>query len=402
MVQSEQNEEKPQISLTEAEKQEKKRAKKARQRSAWAQAVAQQVPSRAQDADTGKAEQSAEMVEGRIDAEAAPAALEAIGTSSGKPVAPAEQVVSHLMQTEAPAGEPAKLSSEASAEDERPAGPTEGKRRGRSRKHMHSGAAPKPSPPSVPIDKAESPALPASASAQAGLEVAQQAAPSMHGDSSITSMAASAEGSSGKAPQEAGGTDWVLPSSGIRAAHAAGEPASTAQQEEPWLEVRAGRPRPAAQQAATSAEARKARKREKRLAKQAADNEAPLPSQQAQQQHGAPSEPSTPAERQQLEPGLAPLQARLNSAQPEAVADSPVHQPLPLRSPPVQQNAQPAARVGSSIQESVSISTYYGSRACMKAYVGSMVRDESAYSDRRCACTAGGHGWPLSGFCSVG
>ena len=357
-MQSEQKEEKPQVTLTEAEKQEKKRAKKARQRSARAQAAAQQVPSQAQDPDTGKAEQSAGMVEGRSDAEAAPAVLEAIGTSSGKQVAPAEQVVSHLMQTEAPAIEPAKLSSKASAEAERAAGPTEGKRRGKSRKQTNSGPAPKPRSGWAPIDNAEAPALPYPDSAQAAPEVAQQVAPSLSGSSGNMMMAEVADASLGEAPQDPEPISQALPPSGPLAAHAAREPALAAQQGEPWLEVRAGRPRPAAQQTTTPAEARKARNREKRLAKQAADNEAPVPSQQAQQQHEARSEPNTPAERQQLEPGQAPWQARLNSAQTQAVAESPTHQPSPLRTPPVQHDAQPAPRIGSSVQESVSLSTH--------------------------------------------
>ena len=262
------------------------------------------------------------------------------------------------MQTEAPASKPAKVSSVASAEAERTAGPIEGKKKGRSRKQIHSGAGPKPSPLSVLVDKAEPPALPASDSAQAGPEAAQQADSSIHGDSSIPSIAASAEVFSGEAPQGPGHTDQALPSSGPWAAHAAQEPASTAQEDEPWLEVRAGRPRPAAQQAATPAEARKARKREKRLAKQAADIVAPLPAQQAQQQHEVPSEPSTSAERQQHAPGQAPLQAWLNSAQPQADTDSSMGQPSPLRTPPVQHDAQPAARIGSSVQESVSPSSH--------------------------------------------
>ena len=395
-TQSEQTEEKPQVSLTEAEKAEKKRAKKARQRSARAQAAAQQVLSRAQDPDTGKGEQSAGIIEGRSDADAAPAALEAIETSSGKPVAPAEQMVSHLMQTEAPAGEPAKLSSEASAEAERLAGPIEGKRRGRSRRQIHSGAVPKPSPVLVPIDKAVSHAPPASDSAKAGPEAAQQADSSIHGDSSITLMAASVEASSGEAPQEPGHTDHTVPSSAPWAAHAAHEPASTAEQAEPWLEVRAGRPRPVAQQAATSAEMRKARKREKRLAKQAADKEAPLPSLQAQQQHEVLSEPSTPAEGQQHTPKQAPSAGCSNSAQPQAVTEPPMLQPS-LRSQAVQHDAQPAVRTGGSIQTSVSLMALPFEVCNQEGLLRlSAVRIKPADTDRWCACTAGDHGWPLS------
>ena len=373
MAQSEQTEEKPQDSLTEAEKAEKKRAKKARQRSARAHAAAQHVPSPAEKSGTEKAEQSAGKHDGSGNVAAAPAASEPIEPSSGQPAGPADKTVGHLMQKEVPAGEPARLSSQASAEVERPAGPTEGKRRGKSKKQTYSGAAPKPSPLSAPDDKAEASVLPASASAQAGPEAAQQADPSIHDDNTITLMAASAIDSSGKAPQGPGHTDQALPSSSPRAAGAAQEPASTPRQEELWLEVRAGKPRPAAQQAATPAEARKARKREKRLAKQAADNEASLPSQQAQQQHEAFSQPSTPAERRQHAPGQAPLQVQLNSSQPQAVPESSMLQPSPLRTPPVQHDAQPAPRIGSSVMESVSLPSLLLRHVRMKAHPSSMV-----------------------------
>ena len=216
-------------------------------------------------------------------------------------------------------------------------------------------------------------------------------------------MAASAGGSSGEASQEPGHTDHTVPSSGPWAAHAAHEPALTAEQEEPWLEVRAGRPRSAAQQAATPAEARKARKREKRLAKQAADNEAPLPSLQAQQQHEVLSEPSTPAEGQQHTPRQAPSAGSSNSAQPQAVTEPPMLQPF-LRSQPVQHDAQPAARTGGSTQTSVSLMAL-PFKACNqeKGLLRlSAVRNEPADTDRWCACTAGNHGWPLSGLLFAG
>lgn len=165
------------VNLTEAEMAEKKKAKKARQRSAWAQAAAQQVPSPAREPDTKRTEPSAGKHEERGDVEAAPTALEPIEPSSENPVGPTEQTASPRIQTEAPAGEPAKLPSRAPAEAERPVRPGEGKSKGRSIRQTYSGDAPELSPSLAPADKAEASALPASDSACVRAEETQQAVP---------------------------------------------------------------------------------------------------------------------------------------------------------------------------------------------------------------------------------
>ena len=354
-----QKEEAAQTSLTEAEKAEKKRAKKARQRSARAQAAAQQAPCPAQESGTENAEQSAGKQKGGGDVKAASAAVEPIEKPSGKQVKPAEQTASRLMRTEAPGSEPAKLSSQASAEAERPKGPIEGKRKGRSRKQTCPGAAPQPSPLSAPADKAEASALPGSDSVQAGLEVAQQADPCVHGNKSITLMAASPEAFSGEAPQESGHTDRALPRYGPLAAHAGqerciGRTAGRALAGGPGWQAQAGcaAGRHVSRSAQGTQAARSGWPSRLPTARRRCPLSRPSSSMGLLQSQAPPQSGSSSSLDWRLcKPGST-------AAQPQAVAAPPVHQPSPLRCPPVQQNEQPAARIGSSIQESVSISTH--------------------------------------------